>query len=216
VDQGGEFYNAVWTRELKRLGIDRYSTYGNSKASIVERFIRTLKHAVYFEFLKGQSRNWIEKLKTIVHEYNTRYQNGIHMTPVEAREEKGRAALTLQLADGVGLKDKPRFSVGDWVRISRLKGKFEKAHDSNWSYEIYKIWKLKEGHPVRYYLQDYDGEKIDGAFYTEELQTVRDPDYFPIERVIKTRTVRGQKQQLVKFMGYKDPRWINAEQTESV
>jgi hypothetical protein len=216
VDQGGEFYNAVWTRELKRLGIVRYSTYGTHKASIVERFIRTLKSALWFQFLRKQTRAWRDILQEVVNKYNTTQHHGISMTPTEARTEKGRAALTLQLGEDVGVHDKPKFAVDDWVRISRWKGFFEKGFHPNWSYEIYKVREVKAGHPVRYYLQDYDGERIDGAFYGNELQTVKDPEYFPVEKVIKARTVKGQKQQLVQFLGYKDPRWIAAGQTEAI
>lgn len=216
VDQGGEFYNAVWTKELKKLGIVRYSTYGASKASMVERFIRTLKHAIWFEFLKKQVREWRSKLSDIVDKYNNTKHHGIDMTPTEARTEKGRASITLQMGESVGGHDKPQYAVGEWMRISRWKGLFEKGFHPNWSYEIYKIRAIKEGSPVRYYLQDYDGERVDGAFYSAELQPVKDAEYFPVEKVIKTRTVKGQKQQLVKFLGYKEPRWINAEQTEAL
>jgi hypothetical protein len=216
VDQGGEFYNTVWTRELKKQGIARYSTYGTHKASIVERFIRTLKHAIWFQFLRKQTRDWRSTLRDIVQKYNNTKHTGINMTPTEARTKAGRNALTLELGQSVGMHDMPKFAIGDWVRISRWKGIFEKGFHPNWSYEIYKVHDVKQGHPVRYYLQDYDGENIDGAFYGSELQTVKDPGYFPVEKVIKTRTVKGQKQQLVKFMGYKDPRWISADQTEEI
>jgi hypothetical protein len=216
VDQGTEFYNTLMTLELKRLGIGRYSTYGTSKSCIAERFIRTLKHAIWFEFLSKQTRDWRSTLEEIVDKYNHTKHHGIDMTPIEAREEKGREKLALQLGEGIGVYDKPLFSVDDWVRISRWKGIFEKGFHPNWSYEVYKVHDIKMGHPVRYYLQDYDGERINGAFYGAELQRVKHPDYFPIEKVIKTRTVRGEKQQLVRFLGYKEPRWISAGQTEAI
>ena len=65
--------------------------------------------------------------------------------------------------------------------------------------------------PLRYFLQDDDGEG--SAFYGNE---VKGPEYFPVEQLIKTRTVKGQKQQLVQFLGYKDSRWIAAGQTEAI
>ncbi|RLU17628.1 hypothetical protein DMN91_009864 [Ooceraea biroi] len=53
-DEGKEFYNAQ-VRELERKrGINHYSTHSVMKASIVERFNRTLKN----EMWKGYTPNW--------------------------------------------------------------------------------------------------------------------------------------------------------------
>ena len=43
VDQGSEFYNKSFKDWLKTNDITMYSTYGDSKSVVVERFIRTLK-----------------------------------------------------------------------------------------------------------------------------------------------------------------------------
>ncbi len=48
----------------------------------------------------------------------------------------------------------------------------KKQQGAKWSFEIFKIREIKEGHSVRYYLQDYDGERVDGAFYGAELQSM--------------------------------------------
>ena len=55
VDQGTEFYNKLWTDKLKQLNITRYSTFGEYKVSIAERFIRMLKTNLFRQFLlKGR------------------------------------------------------------------------------------------------------------------------------------------------------------------
>lgn len=43
-DLGKEFYNSEFSKLMKNLGINHYSTFSNVKASIIERSNRTLKN----------------------------------------------------------------------------------------------------------------------------------------------------------------------------
>ena len=57
-------------------------------------------------------------------------------------------------------------------------------------------------------MQDLNGESIKGSFYTEELllasvQNLDDITY-KIDRVIKTKKVKGHKLSLIKWYGYSD------------
>ena len=47
VDQGSEFYNNVFKKQLKDNDISMYSTYNEGKSVVVEIFIRTLKNKIY-------------------------------------------------------------------------------------------------------------------------------------------------------------------------
>ena len=46
-DQGKQFYSTSVRRMLEREGIQHFSTHGDAKASVVERFNRTLKGRMY-------------------------------------------------------------------------------------------------------------------------------------------------------------------------
>jgi len=46
-DRGTKFYNQTFQRWLKDQGIQHFSTEGDAKASVVERFTRTLKERLY-------------------------------------------------------------------------------------------------------------------------------------------------------------------------
>ena len=46
-DQGSEFYNSTLKGVLQKLKIELYSTYGEHKSAIVERFNRTMKQKMY-------------------------------------------------------------------------------------------------------------------------------------------------------------------------
>ena len=52
-DAGKEFYNQVFQTLMKQQNIHHFSTHGNAKASIVERFNRTMKSKMYKIFYSG-------------------------------------------------------------------------------------------------------------------------------------------------------------------
>ena len=59
---------------------------------------------------------------------------------------------------------KPKFSIGDRVRVSLLKNTFEKSYTSNWSQEIFIIDDIKTSNVHYYFLKDLQGEKIEWFF----------------------------------------------------
>ena len=66
VDQGGEFYNRLFTNWIRQHGIIRYSTYSDYKVSIVERFNRTLRTLMWHHFISHQTRSWLSELHHII------------------------------------------------------------------------------------------------------------------------------------------------------
>lgn len=112
------------------------------------------------------------------------------------------------------------------VRISRVKGEFEKGYMPNWSEEHFQI---AEPMPVPYIqgpdnkliplerqvykLKDSGGEEIHGIWYPEEIQKIG-KNRFLVERIIRRRTTPGkasdtggaadtkQREALVKWQGW--------------
>ena len=68
-DRGTEFYNATVARLLKRNAIKLYSTHNEPKASIAERFIRTLRGKIESNFILTQSTVWYDILPELIDEY---------------------------------------------------------------------------------------------------------------------------------------------------
>ena len=60
--------------------------------------------------------------------------------------------------------------------------------------------------PIVYKLKDYQNEPLEGYFYTEELSYVPNPEQleYKIEKVLRYKTVKGEKYGLVKWKGYSD------------
>ena len=95
----------------------------------------------------------------------------------------------------------PKYKVGDKVRISVKKDIFEKGFTINWSDKIYTIIEVLKTLPPTYKIKD-DREEIKGTFYKEELQKVAEKEVYRISKILKTRTVRGQKEYLIRWYGY--------------
>ena len=67
---GKEFYNADVQKILKKHDINHYSTYSTLKASVVERFNRTLKNDMWKMFTLNGNYKWIDELPHLVSDYN--------------------------------------------------------------------------------------------------------------------------------------------------
>ena len=81
-DQGLKFLNRSVQTLLKNYGIHNFSTHNaETKASIVERFNRTLKTRMWRYFTKHQTWRFIDGLKDFVHSYNNTHHRSIGMTP---------------------------------------------------------------------------------------------------------------------------------------
>jgi len=72
-----------------------------------------------------------------------------------------------------------------------------KGYEPNWTTEVFKVLKVKSTNPVTYEIQDYMGTPINGSFYEEELQKVKDKNAFLVEKILK----RKNNQVLVKWRG---------------
>src|SRR6476469_10634612 len=112
---------------------------------------------------------------------------------------------------------KPKFKVGDKVRMSRIKALFEEGYLPNWSEELYVVDKVQKTIPIIYVIKDLLGETIKGSFYTEELQKTTQEE-FRVEKVIRKKKIDGVEHGLVKWSGYSDKynQWIPIKDLERI
>ena len=213
-DQGQEFLNKSVQRLLKKHGIQHFSTHNaETKASIVERFNRTLKSRMWRYFTKHQTWRYIDILQDLVHSYNNTRHRIIGMAPLQVSyRNQEQVWQRLYGHDGKGV---PKLHVSDRVRISKYKGKFEKGYEANWSEEIFTIHEVHPSDPPVYRLKDDLGEVLEGTFYEMELQKVSVPadKMFYVEAVLQRRKVGRRQEALVKWVGYPSRfnSWIDAK-----
>ena len=186
VDKGKEFYN----KDVKDL-IELYSTENKEKASVVERWIRTVKEKMWKYFTDKSTNVYTNVLPDLVKEYYNTKHSSIKMTPVRVSKKENELRVWRNLyPEHLEIHDvNPKFSVGDRVRISKNKKTFEKGYTTRWTEEIFTIVEVKRTLPVTYRIADLNGEEIRGTFYEPELQKTNQ-DTFRIEKII----TRGKKQ----------------------
>jgi len=212
VDKGTEFYNKDFKGWAKSQNIIIYSTYGESKSVVAERFIRTIKELIFQKFSESSSRAWVKMLPSIVKYYNRKYHKSIKMSPIDASDPANELQVYHNLYPEKEIKSKKKaaFKVGDQVRVSRIKEQFEKGYEPRFSYEVFTVAEVLPTSPITYKLKDYDGDMIEGSWYEQELLKSKVPDYYLVEKVLRTRTVGKKKESLVKFLGWpkKFNQWI--------
>ena len=88
----------------------------------------------------------------------------------------------------------------------------------NWTEEIFQITKRLSRSPVVYTVQDLLQRPIEGTFYEEELQRVKRPDIFRIEKVLKKPTKNKNTEYLVRWSGYGPDfdSWIQSTDIEPI
>ena len=201
-DKGSEFISKHFKDFLKKEGIRLYHTENEEKSSVVERWNRTIKTNMWKMFTVNNNTIYWDKIDKMVNKYNNSKHSSIKMSPVEASKKKNVNKVWTNLyGDIIYLKPgKPKFAIGDNVRISKYKSQtFDKGYTPNWTEELFVVDKVHPTKPITYSLVDLMGEKIEGSFYEQELQKAKQQT-FRIEKVIR-RDIK-KKMALVKWKGY--------------
>lgn len=202
-DAGTEFLNKDFQSLLKKHGIIFFTTNSEMKASVVERFNRTLKERMWRYFTQHNTFRYLDVLTDFMQGYNTSKHRTIGVAPaaVNILNEKRILNYAFKVPSTEGMKIK--FQIGDKVRISKTKGIFEKGYLPKWSDEVFVIAECKMRKPPVYVIKDQMGEIIDGIFYEPELQKIEKiDDVYVVEKIIKSRKRSGKTEHFVKWKGY--------------
>jgi len=218
-DLGKEFVNSIFQEFLKRNGIRFYTSRNyDIKCSVVERLIRTLKGKLYRYMTYTNASRYVDVLQDIAKSYNSSFHSTIKRSP----ESVGIHCETKLLQQMYPKKRKTKLvikshelNVGDIVRLSQNLRRFQKGYRSGWTKETFIISTKLPTTPITYKVKDINGESIEGAFYSQELQKVKQSeeidntstallpnDLYIIEKIIKTRKRNGKIQHLVRWKGY--------------
>lgn len=207
-DRGKEFYNTSFQSLMKQYNINLYSTYSNLKASICERFNRTLKNKMWMQFSLRGKYKWLDILPELLTEYNNSKHRTIGMKPKDVSTENEAKVLKRFSRTDQEREKRAKFKVGDKVRVSKMKQVFEKGYTPNWSTEIFTVSQVVPTYPVfTYKLKDYQDQPIAGGFYEQELLKAKYSDVYLVEKVLK----KCGNQLYVKWLGFDHSHnsWIN-------
>ena len=115
-----------------------YSTYNEVKSVVAERFIRNLKNKVLKHMtVVSKKVYYFDVLDAIVNKYNNTVHRSIKMRPIDVTSDS-----YAEYSEDSNVT-KPKFNVGDYVRISKYKKIFAKGCTQNRSEEVFVVSKLK-------------------------------------------------------------------------
>lgn len=167
-DFGTEFYGQDVQRIFKKHGVEMYSTYSNVKASVVERFIRTLRQKINHFMVHNQTKRYIDHLQTIIDSYNHTKHSRTKLIPAETTLDNQMEAWHNSFDKQLSRKRIIKFKLNDYVRILVKKKLFTKGRAQTFSNTIYQVAEIVNSNPVTYKLKDSQGIVM-GSFYNEEL-----------------------------------------------
>lgn len=208
-DKGKEFDNVNVEEFLKRQKMKRFTSENDDiKASLAERFNRTLRQKIHTYLTWNPSDGYLNSLNDMVDSYNSTPHGTIGMAPIDVdRENAEDVFIRLYEEDGLDkrIKRKKPLYRGDHVRVGKTRLAFKRGYTPNWTTEIFVIRRRLDWiEPIVYEIEDLSGEKVSGTFYARELQRVSKPTEFKIEKVIKRRGKGSKREYYVKWLGYPD------------
>lgn len=208
IDRGTEYLNESVKKVLRKFSLS-ITHPSDGHAAHVERANLSLQR-ILFQYMNEQStRKWVDFLDRAVKNMNNRYHRIIKMSPEEAEnpdmQNKVNEAMAIYQQKAFGEKrkrNKKTFKVGDMVRIQRYKNVFNRGYQPTFTDEVFKISKVLDHLPITMYaLTEWDGGKIEGNFYPEELTLVKG-NIFKVEKIIKKMKKKGVPSAFVKWEGF--------------
>ena len=203
-DHGGEFHNREIKQFLDSVGVKHFSTFNEeTKASVAERFQRSLKTKLFKWFTFQNTHRYLDVLDKLVDSYNNTFHRSIKTTPSSV-DKSNEKEIWSRLYKNLRTSRKPfKYKIGDQVRIASQRMIFRKGYEARWTEEIFRIRDRVKKERIVYFLEDLKQEPIKGSFYEEELQKVeKNDDVFIVEKVLRTRRRGGKTEYFVRWAGY--------------
>ena len=155
---------------------------------------------------QNNSHEWTKFVDPAMKIYLNRKHRTIKMSPLEAEKDENesevRRTFYLRYIKAGEKKRKPKFFLGDSVRIFNERGTFHRGYMEDFSEEIFIVSKVLTNLPVpRYKLKEYNGEEIVGSFFEDELVRYDLPEFYEID-IINSRGKGKKKEHLVHYRGW--------------
>ena len=152
------------------------------KAVVVERFNLTLREWWDKEKterdLKGEKFDLKEALEKFIEYYNNHEHITVKMSPNDAHKVENEKEHQYIVKYKLKHDDTVKYAIGDWVKIYKYKDTFTKKSGSRFTEEVFKVREVQETKPHTYLLEDLNGEEIKGSFYSFELISVANKNWF--------------------------------------
>ena len=123
---------------LHKIFLENGYNIRETKASIVERFNRTLKSRLYRYFTAANTTQYVDILPLLVQRYNKDVHRSIGMAPKDVNV-KNEAEVWQRLSGQVTeTRRRGRLKVGDKVRLSERVKTFKKGYLRQWTEKVFR------------------------------------------------------------------------------
>ena len=136
-----------------------------TKAAFGESAIRSLKNILY-RYMEDNGYKYIHKLTHFVITLNSRTNCSIDLIPKNVKNSDFLSILYSKPLRDIG---KPKFVIGDRVRISRFDLPLRKGYKPLFTREIFEIIAISSRKSPTYTIKDEQDKIIRGNFYQKEL-----------------------------------------------
>ncbi|KAL3075378.1 hypothetical protein niasHT_033608 [Heterodera trifolii] len=173
-DQGKEFTARAVQHFFRARDVEHFCmlTSPQFHAGMAERANRSIKERLYRYFTERNTYKWIDVVQDIVRAINHSPNSSIGMRPADVNF-KNAEALRQKLHDAAEnvVRSKPKYRVGDRVRIEKYKHVFQKGYLPRFTNELFTVVEVHtERSPVVYRLRDDHNEIISGTVEQQFVQ----------------------------------------------
>ena len=113
-------------------------------------------------------------MQIFVQTINSRVSKVTKMAPNKVTKKDVPYLISLIFITSAKLVCRPKFYVGDFVRISKADLSFRKGYKQTFTNEVFEIYDIPTTNPPPYSLIDATQEPVKGKFYKLVLVKVRD------------------------------------------
>ena len=205
-DRGSEFKSKHFQDLCKELGIRHFFAGGSGKATVVERFHRTIRARIARYQYRHNTGRYIDALPALLEGYNKTWHRSILIRPVDVNRDNQHTVYE----NLYGRRKTPKkiafqFKIGDSVRITGEKHPFRREFFQRWSEEVFTVTRRWRQRAINMYrIKDCSGEELVGSFYAPELAkvTTSPDDLYRVERFLDEKVENGQRYVKVQWQGY--------------
>ena len=173
VDAGTEFMGNFKTL-CQRRNIKIYQTFSEKTSAFAERNIRSLKNVIYKYLEEKWTYSYISQLKNFMQAINSRINRVTKIAPNKVTKKDVPYLLSLNASASEKIVSRPKFRIGDFVRISKIDLPFRKGYKQTFTNEVFEVYDIPTINPPTYSLIDSNQNPISGKFYQLELVKVAD------------------------------------------
>lgn len=156
---------------MNEKGIRWFATESDTKAANAEVMIRELKRRLYRYMTHNSTDRYVDVLDRVAEAYNSRKHPKTGFAPNEVGVENSAVIFKKLYPSFLRRKmtSKPKFMVGDKVRIAMQYSKLRHGYLPSYSEEIFTVSRvLTERSPVRYKLKE-ENDELFGSWDESEM-----------------------------------------------